>query len=178
MPVDLPDDPDAEMVALLTKHQQDLQLYVASLMPGNPQAADIAQLANTTIWKKREDFEPGTNFKAWIFAIARYEVLGFRKRQARDARLIFSDELEDIFAEEMPELESDLVDHRQALQHCLEKLKPAQRELIQHRYFLRTPLKNYAEDIGRSASALKVSLHRIRQNLAQCIQRQLATGSR
>ena len=93
----MPDsDPDSDFVALLTEHQTALRLYVASLLPGDPSAADVSQLANSTIWKKRSDFELGTNFKAWIFSIARYEVLNYRKQQARDARLIFSDEVEAI----------------------------------------------------------------------------------
>ncbi len=170
------DDPDSEIVSLLTSHQQALRLYVSSLLPGNPEAADVAQQANTTIWKKRGDFEPGTNFKAWAFSIARYEVLSYRKKQARDARLVFSDEMEEIFASELPHRVDDLEDRQMALRGCLEKLKPAQRELIRHRYFRRTPLKEYAEEIGRSVGGLKVTLHRIRNALAKCIDQKLATG--
>ena len=47
------------------------------------------------------DFTLGTNFKAWAFSVARYEVLNYRKQQARDARLVFSEELEETFAEEL-----------------------------------------------------------------------------
>ncbi len=166
-------DHDSEFVALLTEHQSSLRLYVVSLLPGEFAAADVAQQANTTIWKKREDFEIGTNFKAWIFSIARYEVLNFRKRQARDSRLVFSEELENIIADELPTHENDLSDRQTALRNCLEKLKPADRELIQHRYFQRTPLKEYSSEIGRSVGSLKVTLHRLRNRLANCIEQQL-----
>ena len=80
---------DSEFVALLTEHQSSLRYYVASLLPGDSAAADVAQQANATIWKKRDDFELGTNFKAWIFSIARYEVLNYRKKDSRD-RLVFT----------------------------------------------------------------------------------------
>lgn len=83
---------DSEIVALLTQHQSAIRFYVSSLLPGEARAADVAQQANLTIWDKRSDFKPGTNFKAWAFSIARYEVLNFRKKEARDARLQFSDE--------------------------------------------------------------------------------------
>ena len=96
MDTDPTDAADAEFVALLTSHQSALRLYVASLLPGNPEAADVAQQANLTIWNKRDDFEPGTNFKAWIFAIARYKVLDFRKQKVRDSRLVFTEEMEEI----------------------------------------------------------------------------------
>ena len=82
------EEQDSEFVALLTDHQSALRLYVASLLPGEPGAADVAQLANTTIWKKREDFEAGTNFKAWIFAIASGEVESAISNQTSSAVLI------------------------------------------------------------------------------------------
>ena len=45
-------DQDSEFVALLTEHQAALRLYVVSLLPGESAAADVAQQANATIWKK------------------------------------------------------------------------------------------------------------------------------
>lgn len=171
----VPPDPDADLVALLTSHQAALRLYVHSLMPGDAAAADVTQHANTTIWKKREDFTPGTNFKAWIFAIARYEVLSHRKRASRDeARLVFSDTLEDLIAEELPEQSRDLEAEHAALQICLGKLRPQDRELIHHRYRERTPLNDYAKQVERSARGLRVTLHRLRSALAKCITSELA----
>jgi RNA polymerase sigma-70 factor (ECF subfamily) len=94
-------DQESQIVAQLTEIQLPLRLYVQSLLPGDPVARDVAQHANKTIWEKRAGFESGTNFKAWDFAIARFEVLNYRKQQARDSRLVFSEELEATFAEEL-----------------------------------------------------------------------------
>ncbi|MCB9875929.1 MAG: RNA polymerase subunit sigma-24, partial [Planctomycetaceae bacterium] len=88
------DDRDSRFVNELTTNQLSLSLYVRSLLPGDSAAHDVAQQANAKIWEKRGEFELGTNFKAWAFSIARYEVLNYRKRQSRDARLVFSDDLE------------------------------------------------------------------------------------
>ncbi|MEM1440747.1 MAG: sigma-70 family RNA polymerase sigma factor [Verrucomicrobiota bacterium] len=170
-----PENPEDEFVALLTSHQSAVRFYVASLLPGDARAADVAQQANITIWNKRADFEPGTNFKAWAFSIARYEVLNFRKKEARDARLQFSDELEEIMAEELVSQSGDLEARQAALRHCLGKLRSADRKLIQHRYFEDTSLKDYASSVGRSVGGLKVTLHRLRSGLAQCVLGRLAT---
>lgn len=167
------DERDSAIVNLLTEHQLGLRLYVQSLLPGDPSAPDVTQQANTTIWKKRADFALGTNFKAWAFAIARYEVLNYRKQQARDSRLMFSDELEEIIAAEMEHEVDDIGARQGALQQCLQKLKPKDRELIRNRYFERTPLRDYAETIGRSPGGLKVTLHRLRHTLRLCIERQM-----
>lgn len=171
-----PQDHDTEIVALLSQHQSALRFYVASLLPGDPAVADVAQEANSAIWTKRKDFEIGTNFKAWMFSIARFEVLKFRKQQAREAMFVFSEGLEATIAEELPAHPNDFEERQLALRHCLEKLKPADRELIQHRYFQRTSLADYAAQLGRSVSGLKVALHRIRNRLQVCIARQLAVG--
>ncbi|MGB0153824.1 MAG: sigma-70 family RNA polymerase sigma factor [Verrucomicrobiales bacterium] len=165
---------DSEFVALLTEHQSSLRYYVASLLPGDSAAADVAQQANATIWKKRDDFELGTNFKAWIFSIARYEVLNYRKKDSRD-RLVFSEEMEDLIANELPERAGDFDLKQEALKGCLQKLKPADRDLIQHRYFEGTPLAEYSSEINRSVGSLKVTLHRIRNRLLHCVESKLAT---
>ena len=125
-----PRDEDAQFVAELTRCQSPLELYVRGLMPGDPAAEEVVQQANAKIWLKRADFELGTNFRAWALSIARFEVLNYRKQQARDARLRFSDELEQTIATEMAELEDDLAERQTALQECLGELKPESRELL------------------------------------------------
>lgn len=165
---------DSAIVSLLTQNQSALRLYVESLMPGDSHCDDVAQEANTIIWEKRGDFELGTNFKAWAFSIARFQVRKYRFKQAKDARLVFCDELEEMIAEEVTEHLDDLSEHHIALQACLEKLKSADRELIYHRYFKRTPLKEYAVKAGRSIGGLKVTLHRIRNRLLRCVEKRIA----
>ena len=106
---------ESAIVALLTELQMPLRLYVNSLLPGDPSAKDVTQQANATIWKKRLDFTPGSNFKAWAFSIARFEVLNYRKRLAKEARLHFSEDLEQTFATEMSEFAEDWDSRMQAL---------------------------------------------------------------
>tara|TARA_B100000212_G_scaffold335792_2_gene308252 strand:- start:3515 stop:4051 length:537 start_codon:yes stop_codon:yes gene_type:complete len=165
---------NAAIVSLLTQNQSALRLYVESLMPGDPHCDDVAQDTNTIIWEKRSDFEIGTNFKAWAFSIARFQVRKYRFKQAKDARLVFCEELEEIIAEEMTNHLHDLSEHHIALQACLKSLKPADRDLIHHRYFKKTPLKEYAAKMGRSIGGLKVTLHRIRNRLLLCVERRIA----
>lgn len=167
-----PQEREAHIVALLTGIQTALLLYVRSLLPGDPGAKDVAQQANATLWQKRDDFALGTNFKAWAFSVARYEVLNYRKRQARDARLVFSEELEETFAEELSARDDGAEQQHQALKRCLEKLRPQDRELLMHRYAKAGTLCEFAAQAGRSVGGLKVTLHRLRNALLECMQRQ------
>ena len=166
-----PEDHETQIVALLTAHQSALRLYVQSLLPGDSSAKDVAQQANATLWQKRNDFTLGTNFKAWAFSVARYEVLTFRKKQARDARLVFSEELEETFAEEIAARDDD-ADRHEALKHCLGKLRPQDRDLLMHRYAKAGTLQDFAAQAGRSVGGLKVTLHRLRSALLECMQKQ------
>ncbi len=168
-----PFDEDAAFVSQLTKHQLSLQLYVRSLLPGDPSAGDVAQQANAKIWEKRAAFEPGSNFKAWAFSIARYEVLSYRKQQARDARLSFSGELEEVIATELAENNFHVQQKYEALQACLGRLRKQDRQLLMQRYSNRGTLADYAASVGRTAGSLKVSLHRLRSALLECMQRRL-----
>ena len=164
---------DSAFVAQLTECQLPVRLYVRSLMPGDYAFNDVVQQANAKIWEKRTEFKPGTNFKAWAMAIARFEVLNYRKQQARDSRLHFSDELEATVASEIAELDDNLLDRHEALRECLKSLKPDGRELLMSRYQTRETLADFALRVGRSVGGVKVTLHRLRTSLAECIERRL-----
>lgn len=165
---------DSDFVALLTEIQLPLQLYVRTLLPGDSGAKDVAQQVNAAVWRKRDEFTLGTNFKAWVFAVARFEVLSYRKKQARDSRLVFSDELEQTISDEMTDSTPALEEQFEALNHCLHQLRTSDRELIMHRYASKGTLSDFAETSGRSIGGLKVTLHRLRTALLACIERQLA----
>lgn len=170
-------DHESQIVALLTDIQQPLRHYVQSLLPGDSHAHDVAQQTNATLWQKRGDFVIGTNFKAWAFSIARYEVLNYRKQQARDARLglTFSDELEHLMTQELAGEPDDFDERHAALQQCLEKLRPADKQLILSRYFKSETLQAFADQVGRSVGGLKVTLHRLRGTLQACIDQTLTS---
>ena len=162
---------ESQIVAQLTQIQVPLRLYVQSLLPGDSSASDVSQITNAKIWEKRAEFTLGTHFKAWAFSIARFEVLNYRKQQARDSRLVFGHELEETFAEELAE-ENDLLERRHlALKQCLGKLRSSDRELLMHRYASTETLLGYAQKSGRSIGGLKVTLHRLRNALLSCIEK-------
>lgn len=166
-------DDDAEFVAELTRLQGSLEVYVGGLLPGDPGREEVVQQTNAKIWQKRGEFTTGTHFRAWAFAIARYEVLNYRKHQARHARLMLSDELEQTIAEEMPQLDDDLAERRTALKDCLDELKSESRDLLMSRYGSKESIAETAERVGRSVGGLRVTLSRLRSALSDCIDRRI-----
>jgi len=65
-------------------------------------------------------------------------------------------------------------DMRMHLDHCLQALKPAERELVDQRYFSKMSLKDYAASLGRPVTSLKSTLYRIRASLKRCIEARIA----
>ena len=168
---DRPDDLQ-EYVKLMTDHQGNLRAFIVSLMPGSPDVADVLQETNATLWLKRSRFEHGTNFIAWSFKIARYEVMRQRDRTKRLGRMVLSDKLVEVLADTE---ESGKPDERlAALDGCMKRLTDTQRKLLHERYTPGHSLEQHSIDIGRSAGSLRMSLLRIREILKDCIEKTLA----
>ncbi|MCH7227377.1 sigma-70 family RNA polymerase sigma factor [Haloferula sp. A504] len=165
-------------MAQLTSHQAELLAYVHSLMPGDPSVKDVVQRTNVVVWKKRSKFKEGTNFRSWIFAIARLEVRAHHKERKRKSWLVVDDELADrITATMIESSDAQPIDElRIALEACMRRLKPTEKELIDHRYYSDQTLEDYARSQDRTVGSLKVSLFRIRATLKRCIESQITTG--
>ncbi|MCH7226229.1 sigma-70 family RNA polymerase sigma factor [Haloferula sp. A504] len=161
-----------EFVQQLTASQTRIHAFIASLMPGSPDVSDVLQETNLTLWGSRGRYRPGSNFLAWAFSIARYQVLTQQKRDKRNKRLVLSSHLLDLLAEEVPTDESHDAFLR-ALEGCKSKLTQDQRDLIDARYRPGHSLESLAQRTGRKASALRVALMRIRISLRECIERTL-----
>lgn len=158
-----------EFVRELTAAQGRIRAFIVSLMPGSPDVADVLQETNLTIWKSRERFVPGTNFIAWAFTIARLEVLHQRDRSKRLGRLVLSEKLMDVLAEEIPDHQPH-ENYLTALESCMAKLSNTQREIIEARYQPKLSLEIHARLTGRNPGALRAALLRIRSVLKDCIQ--------
>ena len=164
-----------QFVRLMTEHQGRLFAYIFSLL-GNPDAAnDVLQEVNVVLWRDSREFRPGSNFKAWAFRVAHFQVMAWRQRQIRD-RLVFEDDLLEALATGAREVDDMFERRQERLTNCLEKLPAEQREMIRKRYAEGTPLQSIAGERGTTANAVMQTLFRIRQRLMTCVAR-FAEGS-
>ena len=163
---------DESVTLQIAATQAELRGLIVALLPGDPSIDDVLQRTNLVLWKKRSVFRPDTDFRAWAFSIARWEVKAYLKERKRRSWLVFDDDLVELIfktaektAEELP-----MADLRRALEQCMEKLKPQERDLVNHRYYTDATLQEYAEQHGRPVTSLKTSLVRIRASLKRCIE--------
>ena len=84
----------------LTAIQPRLHGFIISLIPGDPGADDVFQETNRVLWEKIEKFEPGTNFAAWAYTIARFQVMAHQKKRKRQSWLCFDDALVELILNE------------------------------------------------------------------------------
>ncbi|MGE9268708.1 MAG: sigma-70 family RNA polymerase sigma factor [Verrucomicrobiales bacterium] len=169
----LPDE--ANFVDLLTRHQSLIHHFILSLMPRSADVEDVMQEVNLVLWKKRQDFQAGTNFKAWALTICRFQVMAHRKKFALRRTDHLTDEILNLLAIEAAEQEVDEVARKQeALKTCFAKLSGADRDLLIRRYWEERPLRDFATLIGKSEQGLKNRLHRLRALLRKCVHKQLA----
>ena len=169
------DDQDLmrEFVRELTEHQQALRAFVGYLMPGSNGALDVTQEVNLILWKKREQFEPGTNFRAWAFTTARYVVLGYRRRLKKEGLLFFDQDLVEVLAEEWQSQPDGHQRKLAALHTCVEKLSDTDQELLRVRYSSHGGIEQMASRSGRDGASLRTRLFRIRAALKQCVENEL-----
>ena len=70
----------------------------------------------------------------------------------------------------------DLSGRQAALAECLERLPPAQRELLAQCYAGDASIESLACGLGRTFNAVRQSLFRIRKSLYRCVEQRLANS--
>src|SRR5208283_1187971 len=162
-----------QFMQLLTRHQSQVFGYLYALVRNLEDTDDLYQQTTLLLWKKFDEFQPGSNFAAWACSVARFEALNFLQ-QKRRSRLIFDEDvilaLADVDFDPAPAVEA----RQEALDKCLAKLNGSDRQLLQQVYGDDAQIKVVAARIGRPIQSVYTALCRIRQALFACIQRTLA----
>ena len=155
---------------LFMANEEALRGFVRSLVPTLEDAREVMQETAAVLWRKFVELDSPENFRRWAFGVARFEALAFRRDRARDRHVFGEDLIALLEAEAAAAGERDDRERR-ALEGCLKKLPPAQRELVEVAYAPGVRIDELARSAGRTPMALYKSLHRIRMTLADCIRK-------
>lgn len=154
---------------LLAQSENVLRSYLRALVEEQSQIAEVMQNVFIIGWRKYDQFSGSeSDFTKWLCVIGKYEALKYRKSLSRD-RHVLSEELVYQIADEG---EEDISSHSmwiEQLEHCMEKLSPNNRELINEAYSPHCSIKELAERDNKSPNALYQKLNRIRNQLATCM---------
>jgi RNA polymerase sigma-70 factor (ECF subfamily) len=162
-----------EFVGLLLQVQPRIYAYIRAQIPIRADAEDVYQETVMSLWSDYTAFHPGSSFLAWAYGFARNKVLHYQRRYARQKRL-FNEETVRLIASEAEAMADEVGSVQDALQNCLTKLRPADREVVQRCYGTDMTVATVAQQLGRSVNTIKSILKRCRRALYDCIRRTLS----
>ena len=159
---------------LMTQHQRRIFSYIYTMVPDRHDAEDLLQETSLVIVEKFHEFEPGTDFVAWACQIAYWRIRAARQKFAR-AKVVFDQDILDAVAHTTAEMFHELDTRHDALDLCLKKLHPRDREMVLTRYEPGCSVEEAAQRSGRSLQAAYKALGRIRKLLLDCVSNRLAS---
>lgn len=163
-------DSHADFLAHFLAHQPALCAWLLSRGVAPDAVDDVVQDIAVVLWRKFDQFEAGTNFRAWAFSVARFEVAKHRDR-GRRAPLALSPEAS---ARLEAAVETDATDYAR-LHRCLAGLGDRARELITWHHVDGRPMAAIAAQLGIAVGAARTRLCRVRKALATCLQREASS---
>ena len=156
-----------EFLRLYLDLQCDLLAYILSMGIAPNSAGDVMQNAAVIMLKKFDQFEPGTNFRAWAYTVVRYEVLKERTRSAKRPLQLSEEAMDSLqsiaLAEQTPQIRIE------ALIHCIDKLSDKAAAMVGMRYIENMSVQRMAGRLMRSAESIYTGLSRIKKKLHECI---------
>jgi RNA polymerase sigma-70 factor (ECF subfamily) len=155
-------------------HQQEIYAYVLTLVPNLHDADDLFQEALTVMWRKFDQFEPGTNFMGWATRIVQFLVLDYRRHRARSRQIQLSDQVLEVLAEQMPAVQDRMADRLELLKRCMSRLDDRAKRLVKMRYERNTPIREMAPILELSIRQIQRTLASINGILLRCMRRNLS----
>ncbi|MGB0766817.1 MAG: sigma-70 family RNA polymerase sigma factor [Phycisphaeraceae bacterium] len=169
-----PDDV-SQLALLWGKAQHAVSAYVHAAVRNHHDAEDVIQATVTYITRHFDEYDRDRPFQAWAIGIARYRIMDHRNRHKRDPLLLGDAALESL-TDAMTRQASHSDERREALAHCMGRLKPEHRQVLSDRYYGESSRQEIAEKLGIKARSVSVLLRRIRAVLAECISARLKGG--
>ena len=165
---------------IIRRLERPLRAWLATHASPAVDVDEVAQRTFVIAFTKLDTFEAGTDFAAWVFTIARYQLMSelTRLRRVADYHARFAPELLERELErrvqETVERDEARLDH---LRKCLASMGDHLRRYVIWRYDEEIPLEEMANRTGRSVGAIKKQLWQIRRKLQQCVEARMKTES-
>ena len=157
--------------------QPAVSSYIRATVRNSTAANDLIQETALVLYRRFMDYDGDRPFLSWALGVAKYQVLGFQRDEARSL-IAFDTELFDKFTEVWAEHAPSASWQSAALDACIEKLSARPRQILRWRYYDDLKSEEIARKLGTNASAVRVSLQRLREQLRACVEKQLHSEGR
>ncbi|WP_396262058.1 sigma-70 family RNA polymerase sigma factor [Haloferula sp. A504] len=161
-------------IRLFVRHEAELRGFAISLIPSIEDAQDVVQDACISMWQRIDSLENEEGFVPWAYTFVRLTAMN-RLRKLRRSRLVFSEALVELNAQEAGEESERARAERRTLRECMERLPPHQLALVR-RYYATTKVRmeDLARDMSRPVAGLYKALERARAALRGCIEQRMS----
>jgi|694.fasta_scaffold87310_2 RNA polymerase sigma-70 factor (ECF subfamily) len=171
-------EPEQErFLKLWAESQRAVVHYIHATVRDAAAAKDLAQETALVLFRRFPEYDGSRPFLAWALGVARFQVRGHHRDAAR-SRVCFDTELLDRFTELWAETATGASERSAALEVCLERLSSDSRQMVRLRYFEQLHSGEIAVRIGSSATAVRMALQRIREQLRACVEARLRIDGR
>jgi RNA polymerase sigma-70 factor (ECF subfamily) len=156
---------------LFMKHTGELRGFILALLPDLVLVDDLLHEVFLIATEKAANYQDGTNYLAWVKAMARFKVLEAIRLRRSTVETLSPEVLEVLFVA-APDIEADEVQVH-AIRSCIQNLSKSSKTLIDMRYRLECKPAEIANRIGWTVQSVSVELSKARDVLRKCLQRKL-----
>ncbi|MEK9657910.1 MAG: sigma-70 family RNA polymerase sigma factor [bacterium] len=118
---------------------------------------DVAQEILLALHQSRHSYQPSCSFLSWFYAIVHYKIVDYIKAQSKEKQVLDSEGILEMLAS----VDSMKQDDKFILQDMMAHLSIDERELLRWVKLDGYRLKDVAQFLNKSDSAIKVAVHRL-----------------
>jgi len=169
-------DPQVDKLKQLTinwaQAQPKVAGFVGAFIHNYNDAQDVVQEVAKAAVEKIDTYDTARPFGPWILGVARFKVVDYLRKHGKDRHVFDSDSIGHL-ADAYQQHDGAFDDMKAALSDCMQSLSQRDRKALNLRYVDDAKPQQVAEVLGVKPGTARVLLHRVRQALADCVQRKL-----
>jgi RNA polymerase sigma-70 factor, ECF subfamily len=162
---------------LVRLFQESVWRIGAAMLRDRDATENLVQQVFVDAYLHLDQYEPGTDFGAWIRTVARNRLRKELRTASREDRRLeaYRQRLADRLRAEATDENDDSDVYMAALRGCRELLPPRDVEMLRMRYERGQSFEQIAAKHGQTPEAVQRMISRIRFRLRDCIQKKLST---
>lgn len=156
--------------ALIEATQRQVRSCISARLWTMEAVDELVQDTYVEAFEHLDRYDGDGRFQAWLLGIARNLCRAWLEKRQREGQRredLLGECLETLPAKEIDE--SAFLEDVERLQHCLAKLPPKSRGLLDRVYRDGWSLERLAKNLGSTAGSLAVTLFRLRKTLRMCL---------
>ena len=158
----------AAMHIIFARHRLRVFRFIKSIVRNPAIADDLVSQVFLDVWRSANTFENRARVSTWLLSIARFKAFGALRAKTHEA--IDQDDLVGVADDaDTPEVALDRKQTNAILRACIDRLSPAQREIIDLVYYHERSVVEASEIVGAPCATVKSRMFYARKHLAKML---------